>query len=125
MHVVSIVTENFQVPKQLILKLTFRLDAERSLRFDDEVDADYLEAELQEMYTDLQQEEDQLPASFTELLLGDWDGFDMANAIFNDINMQIAQAQIGQNSAQLVRPIQAFSVSSLVDELRAQHSAFR
>jgi hypothetical protein len=92
---------------------------------EDEVDADYLEAELQEMYTDLQQEEDQLPASFTELLLGDWDGFDMANAIFNDINMQIAQAQIGQNSAQLVRPIQAFSVSSLVDELRAQHSAFR
>jgi hypothetical protein len=62
------------------------------------------------------------PISFMDLLLGNWDGFDMQNAIFSDLTQISATARTVENTAQTVRPAAVFEVSSVVEQLRSQHS---
>ena len=93
-------------------------DAEAVI-MEDDMDSDLLGAELEGMFEEVQRE----PVSYMELLLGDWDGFDMASAVLNDLTVELAPPVVVHNATQEVRPVQDFSVSSLADEFQGEFLA--
>ncbi len=90
---------------------------------DDDMDPEQLEEQLNAFYEE--STEGFSPLSFTELLLGNWDGFDMASALFNvdpTVDVVVA-AQPLHSTTETVRPPTAVCVGDIVAQMRQAHTS--
>jgi hypothetical protein len=87
---------------------------------EDDMDSEELEGCLTAMYQEVQEETIQMPTSFTELLLGNWDGFDMASALFTAEpgDQAVALATSVQNVTATVRSPTDVDVTAIISEMR-------
>jgi hypothetical protein len=90
---------------------------------DDDMDPEQLQQQLEAFFED--STEDVEPSTFTELLLGSWDGFDMASTLFSvdpTVDIAIAGAAL-HNTTETVRPRSNVPVADIVAQFREAHAS--